>query len=117
MSDDRSDRTLAVPVATCDTIPGRQIVRYVGPVFGVVARSMGFTKGLTGSIKSFKRGEVKEFSVTLEEARHHAVQRMAEHAAGMGANAVVAMRYDSGDIGEQQGMAEIVAYGTAVVIE
>lgn len=108
---------LALPVATTDTIPGREIVRYVGPVFGVIARSMGFAKGFTGSFKALRKGEVKEFTVTLEAARHHAVERMVERAQEQGANAVVGLRYDSGDVGEQQGMAEIVAYGTAVVIE
>lgn len=108
---------LALPVATIDNIPGRTTASYVGPAFGVVARSMGFAKGITGSLKAFKSGEVKEFTVTLEGARHHAVERMVENAQEMGANAVVGLRYDSGDIGEQQGMAEIVAYGTAIVIE
>jgi len=110
-------RPLAVPVATVDTIPGRATVRYVGPAFGVVARSMGFAKGFTGSFKALKSGEVKEFTVTLQAARHHAVERMVENAQELGANAVVGLRFDSGDVGEQQGMAEIVAYGTAVVIE
>ncbi len=108
---------LALPVATTDTIPGRTIVRYVGPAFGVIARSMGFAKGFTGSFKALRSGEVKEFTITLEAARHHAVERMIENAQALGANAVVGLRYDSGDVGEQQGMAEIVAYGTAVVIE
>jgi uncharacterized protein YbjQ (UPF0145 family) len=108
---------LALPVATTDEIPGRATVRFVGPVFGVIARSMGFAKGFTGSFKALKSGEVKEFTVTLEAARHHAVERMVQNAQELGANAVVGLRYDSGDVGEQQGMAEIVAYGTAVVIE
>jgi len=110
-------RALALPVATTEGIPGRTTVRFVGPVFGVIARSMGFAKGFTGSFKALRSGEVKEFTITLEAARHHAVERMVEHAQELGANAVVGLRYDSGDVGEQQGMAEIVAYGTAVVIE
>ena len=108
---------LRLPVSTIDTIPGRTTVRYVGPVFGVIARSMGFAKGFTGSFKALRSGEVKEFTVTLEAARHHAVERMVENAEVLGANAVVGLRYDSGDVGEQQGMAEIVAYGTAIVVE
>ena len=108
---------LALSVATTDTIPGRTIVRYVGPAFGVIARSMGFAKGFTGSFKALKKGEVKEFTIVLEGARHHAVERMIENARVQGAKAVVGLRYDSGDAGEQQGMAEIVAYGTAVVSE
>jgi len=105
---------LKLPVATSEIIPGRTVTAYVGPAFGVIARSMGFTKGLTGGIKALRHGEVKEFSLTLEVARHHAVERMIEDAMRQGADAVVAMRFDSGDVGEQQGMAEIVAYGTAV---
>ena len=108
---------LALPVATVDSIPGRTTVRYVGPVFGVVARSMGFAKGLKGGFKAFKSGEVKEFTVTLQAARHHAVERMVEEAKELGGNAVIGLRFDSGDVGEQQGLAEIVAYGTAVVVE
>ena len=107
---------LAIPVATSDVIPGRTIDHYVGPAFGVVARSMGFAKGFKGSFKALRSGEVKEFTAILERARHHAVERMVEDAQRQGANAVVALRYDSGDVGEQQGMAEIVAYGTAVVV-
>lgn len=108
---------LTLPVATVDSIPGRSIVRYVGPAFGVVARSMGFARGFKGGFKALKSGEVKEFTVTLQAARHHAVERMIQSAAEQGANAVVGLRFDSGDIGEQQGLAEIVAYGTAVVID
>ena len=87
---------------------------YVGPAFGVITRSMGFAKGFTGSLKALRHGEVTEFTGVLEMARHHAVERMIEDAMRQGADAVVAMRFDSGDIGEQQGLAEIVAYGTAV---
>ena len=108
---------LALPVATTDTIPGRTTVTYVGPVFGVIARSMGFAKGFKGGFKALRSGEVKEFTDVLQAARHHAVERMVKQAESMGANAVVGLRYDSGDVGEQQGMAEIVAYGTAIVIE
>lgn len=108
---------LKLPVATSETIPGRTVTGYVGPAFGVVARSMGFAKGLTGGLKSLKHGEIKEFSATLEVARHRAAERMVEEALALGADAVVAMRFDSGDVGEQQGMAEIVAYGTAVKLD
>lgn len=108
---------LALPVATTDEIPGRATVSYVGPTFGVIARSMGFAKGFKGGFKALRSGEVKEFTYVLQAARHHAVERMVEQAQSMGANAVVGLRFDSGDVGEQQGMAEIVAYGTAVVIE
>ncbi len=80
-------------------------------------RSTGFSKGLSGSIKALRKGEVKQFTETLEEARRVAVERMVEHARGLGANAIVGLRFDSTDMGDQQGMAEIVAYGTAIIVD
>ncbi|MEA2023941.1 MAG: YbjQ family protein [Actinomycetota bacterium] len=108
---------LAIPVSTVGTIPGRETVDYKGVCFGLIARSTGFSKGFSGSIKALRKGEVKQFTETLEEARRVAVERMVEHAQSLGANAVVGLRFDSTDMGEQQGMAEIVAYGTAIVID
>jgi uncharacterized protein YbjQ (UPF0145 family) len=116
VSQDLINQPYAIPVATSSTIPGREIAGFVGPAFGVIARSMGFSRGLTGAVRSLKRGEVPEFTATVEEARHIAVQRLVEHAVALGANAVVSMRFDSTDLGEG-GLAEIVAYGTAVVLE
>lgn len=110
------DEQLTIPVSTVDQIPGRGTERYVGACFGLIARSTGFSKGLTGSIKALRRGEVEQFTETLEEARRVAIDRMVAHAQELGGNAVIGLRFDSTDMGEQQGMAEIVAYGTAVVI-
>ena len=108
---------LAIPVSTIDQIPGRTTERYVGACFGLIARSTGWSKGFSGSIKALRRGEVEQFTETLEEARRIAVERMVEHAQALGGNAVVGLRFDSTDMGEQQGMAEIVAYGTAIVVD
>lgn len=115
MSTSMLNQPYAIPVATAPEIHGYRTSRYIGPAFGVIARSMGFARGLTGSIRSLKKGEVPEFTVTVEEARHTAVVRLVEHAQAMGANAVVSMRFDSTEMGEG-GLAEIVAYGTAVVV-
>ncbi len=68
-------------------------------------------------MKALRKGEVTQFTETLEEARRIAVERMVAHAQELGGNAVVGLRFDSTDMGEQQGMAEIVAYGTAIVID
>ncbi|HZL65123.1 MAG TPA: heavy metal-binding domain-containing protein [Thermoleophilia bacterium] len=116
MSTSMLNTPYAIPVATSPEIHGYRTARYIGPAFGVIARSMGFARGLTGSIRSLKKGEVPEFTVTVEEARHMAVVRLVEHAQAMGANAVISMRFDSTEMGEG-GLAEIVAYGTAVVVE
>jgi uncharacterized protein YbjQ (UPF0145 family) len=116
MSTSMLNAPYAIPVATSPEIAGYRTTRYIGPAFGVIARSMGFARGFTGSIRSLKKGEVPEFTVTVEEARHMAVVRLVEHAQAMGANAVISMRFDSTELGEG-GLAEIVAYGTAVVVE
>jgi uncharacterized protein YbjQ (UPF0145 family) len=66
-------------------------------------------------LRSIVGGEIHEYTQLLEEARRHAVDRLVTNATVMGANAVVMMRFDSAEIG--QTMSEIVAYGTAVVLE
>lgn len=103
----------AIPVSTSFDINGNA-GKYIAPAFGVIVRSAGFSRNLVGNFKSLKRGDITEFSGTLEEARQHAVARMVEHAQGMGANAVIGMRFDSSDVAD--GLVEVVAYGTAVTI-
>ena len=107
----------SIPIATVGEIAGRKAIEHKGACYGLIVRSTGFGKSFTGSFKALRRGEVTQFTGTLEEARGTAVERMVEHAIELGGNAVVGVRFDSTDMGEQQGMAEIVAYGTAIVIE
>jgi len=107
---------LAIPVSTTPDIPGRTLASYVGPAFGLIVRSTGAGGNLKGTFRGMKQGEVVEFSASLEEARHVALEHLVEHAVAQGANAVVGLRFDSTDMGSTQGMAEILAYGTAVVL-
>ena len=107
---------LAIPVSTTPEIPGRTLASYVGAAFGLIFRSTGAGGNLKGTFKGFKQGEVVEFSASLEEARHVALERLVDHAIAQGANAVVGLRFDSTDMGASQGMAEILAYGTGVVL-
>ena len=86
----------------------------LGITFGLVVRAMGFSKTVTGGISSLRQGEVSQFTVVLEDARRHAIDRMIENAKLLGANAVIAMRFDSSEIGKAR--AEVVAYGSAVVV-
>jgi uncharacterized protein YbjQ (UPF0145 family) len=81
----------------------------------VIVRSRGLGGNIAAGLRSIVGGEIKEYTQMIEEARRHAIDRMIENATAMGANAVVMMRFDSSEIG--QTMSEIVAYGTAVVIE
>ena len=73
---------------------------------------MGFTRGVVGGVKALKKGNITEYSATLEEGRREAVERKVDHAVAMGGNAVTGVRFDSSDIAD--GIVEIVAYGTAV---
>ena len=102
-------------VATTESVAGHRVVTTLGQCFGVVVRSRGIGGNLLASLRTILGGEIKEYTALLEEARRHATDRMVHNAAAMGANAIVMMRFDSNEIG--QSMSEIVAYGTAVVIE
>jgi len=102
-------------IATTETIAGHRTVTTLGQVFGVVVRSRGIGGNIVAGLRSIVGGEINEYTQMLEEARRHATDRMVANATAMGANAILMMRFDSSEIG--QTMSEIVAYGTAVVIE
>ncbi len=102
-------------VATTENVPGYRRVRTLGQVFGVVVRSRGLGGNILAGLRSIIGGEIHEYTQLLEETRRQAVDRMVRNATTMGANAVVMMRFDSSEMG--QTMSEIVAYGTAVVLE
>ncbi len=102
-------------VVTSEHVTGHRITDTKGQVFGVVVRSRGLGGNIMAGLRSIVGGEIKEYTELLEEARRHAVDRMVENASLMGANAIIMMRFDSSEIG--QTMSEIVAYGTAVVVE
>lgn len=102
-------------VVTTEMIPGCRVTKVVGQVFGVTVRSRGIGGNFMAGLRSLVGGEITEYTKMLEEARRHAVDRLVKNASTMGANAIVMMRFDSAEIG--QAMSEIVAYGTAVVVE
>ena len=102
-------------IVTSENVAGYRVRETKGQVFGVVVRSRGIGGNIMAGLRSLGGGEIPEYTQLLEEARRHAIDRMVENATAMGANAVVMMRFDSAEIG--QTMSEIVAYGTAVVIE
>ena len=102
-------------VVTTENIPHHRVVEVKGQVFGVVVRSRGIGGNFMAGLRSIVGGEIYEYTQLLEEARRHAIDRLVQNATAMGANAVIMMRFDSSEIG--QSMSEIVAYGTAAVIE
>ena len=102
-------------VATTETVAGHIVRQTLGQCFGVVVRSRGVGGNIMAGLRSIVGGEITEYTQMLEEARRHAIDRLVQNATMMGANAVVMMRFDSAEIG--QTMSEIVAYGTAVILE
>ena len=102
-------------ISTTNFIAGYRVVETKGHCFGVVVRSRGLAGNVAAGLRSIVGGEIKEYTELLEDARRHAIDRMVANATEMGANAVLSMRFDSSEMGNV--MTEIVAYGSAVVIE
>ena len=102
-------------VVTTENVAGHRVKDVKGQVFGVVVRSRGLGGNIMAGLRGIVGGEIVEYTQLLEETRKHAIDRMVKNARLMQANAVVMMRFDSSEMG--QTMSEIVAYGTAVVIE
>ncbi|MGH2874944.1 MAG: YbjQ family protein [Solirubrobacteraceae bacterium] len=101
-----------LPMTTGLELPGLMVSENLGVVYGLVVRSMGFVGGVGAAFKGLKRGEISQYTQLLEDSRRHAIDRMVDNARLLGADGVVAVRFDSSEIGQQ--FTEIVAYGTAV---
>ena len=102
-------------VTTTPFVAGHRVVEAKGQVFGLVVRSRGLGGNIAAGLRSLVGGEIHEYTQLLEDTRRQALDRMVANAAQMGANAVISMRFDSTELA--QSMSEIVAYGTAVVVE
>lgn len=105
----------SIIVTTTENIPDTRVVRTLGQVFGLTVRSRSLGGNIAAGLKSLAGGEIRSYVKLNEDARRQALDRMVENAAAMGANAVTMMRFDSTEMGRT--MSEIVAYGTARVIE
>jgi len=102
-------------VTTTENIPDARVVKTLGQVFGLTVRSRSLGGNIAAALKSLVGGEVRSYVKLNEDARRQALDRMVQNAVAMGANAVTMMRFDSTEMGRS--MSEIVAYGTARVIE
>ena len=103
-----------VLVSTMNDLPGYTAEKVFGEVFGLTVRSRDFGSNFTASFRSLGGGEVPEYTQMLAESRHVAVMRMCQMAQQLGANAILAMRFDCNEIA--QTMSEVAAYGTAVIV-
>jgi len=107
--------TREMPMTTALELPGLRVSENLGVCYGLVVRSMGFAGSVASSFKALRRGEVGQYTRLLEDSRRHAIDRMVENASLMEADGIIAVRFDSSEIGQQ--LTEIVAYGTAVRLE
>ena len=102
-------------ISTMNDLPGYRIEKVSGEVFGLTVRSRNVGSQLGAALKSLKGGELKGMTKMLAEGREHATQRLVEEAEAKGANAVIAFRFDTSELGGT--CTEICAYGTAVHVE
>jgi uncharacterized protein YbjQ (UPF0145 family) len=102
-------------VTTANDIAGHRVVKYLGLVRGITVRSRSVIGNFAGGIQSLFGGKLSVFVDLAEAARQEALDHMTQHAEEHGANAVIAMRYDANEI--MDGITEVLAYGTAVVVE
>ena len=103
-----------IVLTNVETIPGRQILEVYGLVQGSTIRAKHVGRDIMAGLKNIFGGELKGYTELLQESRNQAVTRMIEQARELGANAVVNVRFSTSSVA--QGAAEILAYGTAVLI-
>jgi uncharacterized protein YbjQ (UPF0145 family) len=101
-----------VIISTMNDLPGYDVEEVFGEVFGLTVRSRNIGSNIGAAFKGLVGGELKGMTKMLAEGRQHATQRLVEEAEGKGANAVIAFRFDTSELGSV--WTEICAYGTAV---
>ncbi|MBN2258396.1 MAG: YbjQ family protein [Anaerolineaceae bacterium] len=102
-------------ISTTYEIPGYQVRKNLGLVRGVTVRSRSVIGSFAGGVQTIFGGNITIFTELCENARQEAYELMMEHADQMGANAIIGMRYDANDV--MDGVTEVLAYGTAVVVD
>ena len=104
----------AVLVATADQPPGLELTEVLGAVYGIVVNSRGPLSDTAAKVRTAVGGEVRSYLKLMSEVRAEAIERLKDEASDLGADAVVAMRFDTTAITDE--MVEVVAYGTAVAV-
>src|ERR1700730_2232813 len=102
-------------MVTTPFVSGYRVTRVIGATFGLIVRSRGLGQNIFAFFRAWGGGEIKVYTTLLEQVRHQALQRLADHARSLGANAVVSISFDTSEMGGS--MTEVLAYGTAVVVE
>lgn len=102
-------------ITTSNALEGYKIVKHLGVVRGITVRSRSVIGNFAGGIQSLFGGRLSVYVDLCENARQEAYHLLIQHAQAMGANAIVGMRYDANEV--MQGITEVLAYGTAVIVE
>ena len=102
-------------VTTALELPGHRIVRNLGIVRGIVVRSRSLVGTIGASLQTLIGGNITLYTELCEKAREDAFELMLQHATEVGANGIIGMRYDANEVAD--GVTEVLAYGTAVVVE
>lgn len=102
-------------IVTTNDAPGYRVVKTLGLVRGITVRSRNALSDMVGGLQSMLGGRVGAYVKLAEASRAEALQELVDHAQAMGANAVIGMRYEANEI--MEGVTEVLAYGTAVVVE
>jgi uncharacterized protein YbjQ (UPF0145 family) len=102
-------------VTTALEIPGHRIIRNIGVVRGIVVRSRNVVATIGAALQTVVGGDITLFTELCEKTRQDSFAMMTLHAAQLGANAIIAFRYDANEL--MNGVTEVLAYGTAVVVE
>jgi len=99
---------------TANYVTGYKVDRVLGLVYGITVRSRGIGGNIMAGLRTLKGGEINEYTEMAMQARQQALDRLADQAGKIGANAVISVMFDSTEIGNT--MDEIIAFGTAVVV-
>src|SRR5580658_6751741 len=102
-------------IVTTPFVSGYHVTRVIGATFGLIVRSRGLGQNIWAFFRAWGGGEIKVYTTLLEQVRHEAIQRLSAHARSLGANAVVGVGFDTSEMAGA--MTEVLAYGTAVVVE
>ncbi len=102
-------------VVTTPFVSGHHVTRVIGATFGLIVRSRGLGQNIAAYFRSWAGGEIRLYTQLLEQVRHQAIERLRDHARSLGANAVVSVGFDASEMSGY--MTEVLAYGTAVVVE
>ncbi|MCK4337771.1 MAG: YbjQ family protein [Candidatus Aminicenantes bacterium] len=102
-------------IVNTDIIPGKKVVKVLGMVKGNTIRARHLGRDIAAGLKNLVGGEIRDYTKMMAESREQALDRMIEEAESMGANAIITVRFSTSMI--MQSASEILAYGTAVIIE